>query len=310
MGKPHSLGYAVIETSAVSAAAWRSFGTDALGLMLSDEKMSDSAVMRFRMDERCCRLAVVPSGQERVSFGWEYSSRREMETAVSSLSESGVELNEIGEEDLAIRGVAAAFAFEDPAGASHEVFYGANVDPITQFVSPHGTQFITGDGGFGHGVLLVNAFDEAVAFYEEVLGLQLRDEKPGELAFFGCNSREHSLAIAHAPGLPQTQVMHLMLEASRLEDVGRAQDRALEGAAPLTVTMGQHWNDLMVSCYLKSPSEFEIEFGFGGARVRPDNVSYVRQSGHGGASLWGHRVVLLDGSLGPNLGKAIEIAGT
>jgi len=302
---PCALGYVVIYTDPAAAKAWRPFATDVLGLMASTDP-SDGEVLRLRMDERSCRIAIVSSQEESFTLGWEYQSRQQFEAAAKGLRNSGVDLEQVGPADLKIRGVAAALRFVDPSGAIGEIFYGPDVDPITHFVSPHGVTFVTGDSGFGHGVLLTNKFDETIRFYEDILGFRLRDEKPGQLAFMGCNPREHSLAVAHVPDMDQASLMHLMLEATELDDVGRAMDRCLEGAAQLTVSLGKHWNDHMVSFYVRSPSGFDIEYGWGAVRVEGSSTQ-VRQAGHGGGSFWGHHVILPNGALGPNIGKAIEV---
>jgi 3,4-dihydroxy-9,10-secoandrosta-1,3,5(10)-triene-9,17-dione 4,5-dioxygenase len=302
---PCALGYVVIYTDPDTATAWRPFATDVLGLMVSTEP-SDGDVLRLRMDERSCRIAIVPAQEEDFALGWEYENRQRFEAAAAALSHSGVVLKPLDADELKIRGVAAALRFVDPSGATAEIFYGPDVDPITHFVSQHGVTFLTGDGGFGHGVLLTNKFDETIRFYEDVLGFRLRDEKPGQLAFMGCNPREHSLAVVFVPDMAKASLMHLMIEATELDDVGRAMDRCLEGATPLTVSLGKHWNDHMVSFYLRSPSGFDIEYGWGAKRVEGSSA-HVRQAGHGGASLWGHRVIMPNGALGPNVGKAIEL---
>lgn len=306
MISPCALGYAVIYTDPAAAEAWRPFATEGLGLMASTDP-SDGEALRLRMDERSCRLAVVPAEEESFTLGWEYENRQQFEAAAKALRNSGVDLEHVGPDDLKIRGVGAALRFVDPGGATGEIFYAPDVDPITYFVSPHGVTFLTGDGGLGHGVLLTNKFDETVRFYEDVLGLQLREDKPGQQAFMGCNPREHSLAVVFVPDMPKTSLMHLMIETTELDDVGRAMDRCLEGAAPLTVSLGKHWNDHMVSFYLRSPSGFDIEYGWGAMRVEGSS-KHVRQAGDGGGSFWGHRVVMPNGALGINVGKAIEEA--
>lgn len=35
----------------------------------------------------------------------------------------------------------------------------------------------------------------------------------------------------------------------------------------LSATLGQHTNDKMISFYMKTPSNFDLEFGYGGAII-------------------------------------------
>ena len=78
-----------------------------------------------------------------------------------------------------------------------------------------------------------------------------------------------------------------------MDAVGRSLDRvrASKGATRMTVSIGRHWNDLMTSYYVETPSGFQMEYGYGGRRVDPDTWTEIRQGGRGGASLWGHHPV-------------------
>ena len=147
--------------------------------------------------------------------------------------------------------------------------------------------FVTGDGGLGHAVLLVPDLGEAERFYIDVLGFELSDrvEDGTSLRFLHCNSRHHTLAFAAVPGM--VGMHHLMLEVGSIDDVGTGYDLVNERELPVAMTLGRHTNDLMTSFYVRTPSGFEVEYGYGGALVdvtKPwDVVTY--DSG----SLWGHK---------------------
>ena len=72
-------------------------------------------------------------------------------------------------------------------------------------------------------------------------------------------------------------------EAKRLDDVGRAYDLAQERNLPITLSLGRHTMDTLVSFYMGSPSGFVIDFGAGGALLGDDFVQ-VNQSGALGGS--------------------------
>jgi 3,4-dihydroxy-9,10-secoandrosta-1,3,5(10)-triene-9,17-dione 4,5-dioxygenase len=99
------------------------------------------------------------------------------------------------------------------------------------------------------------------------------------------------------------QLMHILIEVADLDSVGRAMDRCLDGAAPMSVTLGRHWNDEMVSFYVRTPSGFDVEYGYGGRRIDAAEWSRRAQGGSGAVSLWGHRIVRPDGTLGPQIGS-------
>jgi 3,4-dihydroxy-9,10-secoandrosta-1,3,5(10)-triene-9,17-dione 4,5-dioxygenase len=146
----------------------------------------------------------------------------------------------------------------------------------------------------GHTVLPAPAFDETVKFCTEIMGFELSDlfnfqpagpEGPSlPIHFFHCNNgRHHSLALAGFP-VPSGCV-HVMVEVESMPEVGRALDRMLAHKVQQTATLGQHTNDKMISFYMRSPSNFDIEYGFGGAVVDwSEHVAHEFTR----VSLWGH----------------------
>src|SRR5260370_1658094 len=58
-----------------------------------------------------------------------------------------------------------------------------------------------------------------------------------------------------------------MLECNLLDDVGSARDIARRQGTPIVIDLGRHMNDHMVSFYVANPSQFAIEYGWGGRTV-------------------------------------------
>lgn len=285
-----SCGYAIIE--ATDPAAWRSFGADVLGLMPVDTK--DGGV-RFRMDDRPFRLAIVPGQQDRfLATGWELSGKAAFETCLETLAKAGVEITRGTKAEAADRAVRELARCQDPSGNRLELYHGRVLD-YGQFVSPAGvTGFVTEGMGFGHVVLPAPQVEACRNFYIELLGFADTDEMrvpigvpdhPGlALYFLHCdNPRHHSLALFEAE-IP-TGLVHLMIEARTLDDVGRAIDRCKQHGAPVSITLGRHSNDRMVSFYLRTPAGFDIEYGWDGWQVDWENYIPTKSEIF---SLWGH----------------------
>jgi biphenyl-2,3-diol 1,2-dioxygenase len=107
--------------------------------------------------------------------------------------------------------------------------------------------------------------------------------------FLHCNARHHSLALINeCYGMKSGCLNHFMLETRALEDVGRAYDLVRSRKLPLVLALGQHSNDRMISFYMKTPSGFSIEYGWGGVLV-DDAVWRVKH--HSTTKLWGHEFV-------------------
>ncbi len=84
------------------------------------------------------------------------------------------------------------------------------------------------------------------------------------------------------------EMHHFMLETRALADVGRAYDKVRSRKLPLVLSLGQHSNDRMTWFYMKTPSGFSMEYGWGGILV-DDAVWRVKH--HSATRLWGHDFV-------------------
>ena len=150
--------------------------------------------------------------------------------------------------------------------------------------------------GFGHVVLPATNLAETYDFYKSVLGfgdsdearfyMQGGDNDPGiGFYFLHCdNPRHHSVALGEFPAA--SGLIHMMVEVSSIDDVGRAFDRATAAGVPISASLGRHSNDEMISFYMKTPGGFDVEYGFGA--IRPDWQAFSPTVSLK-ESLWGHR---------------------
>ena len=299
------LGYLVVHADRPDA--WNSFATGVLGM--SAQQGADGTLL-LRMDERVARIIVGPPQPARPAgakapfvVGWECPSESEWQRAAAAIEKAGVAISAVPETDW----YAEAFSCLDPAGVQCEFFYGGKVDPANHFVSASGVNFVTGAQGLGHVTISTPICRAAVEFYSGVLDFQVREtkitgpERTWRWAFLSPSEREHSIAVMDTGR--DGQLMHVLIEVSDLDSVGRAMDKCLDGAAPMSVSLGRHWNDEMVSFYVRTPSGFDVEYGYGGRKIDSAEWSRRAQGGGGAVSLWGHRIVRPDGTLGPHLGS-------
>ncbi len=279
-----SLGYLRIE--ATSLDDWRAFGVDVMGMTAGRSPSED--VLFLRMDDFPARLIVTQGSQDRlVASGWEVASASELDAVAQAVP---------GAKPLDLPGVQGAIGFDDPCGNKLEVFWGAALANRPS-VSRSGTTFVTGEMGMGHVVLPALDTQPAMDFYTQVLGFRLRDSMridprmfggpadapPLWMRFLGCNPRHHSLALAPIPA--PSGVVHLMIEVSSLDDVGRALDRCVKKGIKPSATLGRHANDHMVSFYVRTPGGFDIEYGTDGMLV--DDSTWISRETTA-ISLWGH----------------------
>ena len=262
--------------------AWRSFATEVLGLQAAGE--TETSLM-LRMDERAHRLTIEHGDPGLAFLGFELATRPELDELVDRARGAGVEFTD-DPELAAVRQVRHLARGTDPAGNQVELVVGL-ATATSNFVSPRGVAFKTGAQGLGHAVILVPDLDAAWTFYVDLLGFRLSDtiNLPfGTVTFLHCNPRHHTLGMAAWPGM--SLLGHFMIEVDDLEHVGRAYDIVLDRQIPVSMTLGMHTNDHMLSFYVKSPSGFDVEYGCNGREI--DDATWT--VGHyEAASFWGHR---------------------
>ncbi|QXZ08204.1 VOC family protein [Comamonas sp. Y33R10-2] len=265
---------------------WETFGPKVLGAELTQPGQDGS--VRLRFDEMAHRLTVHPGERNDVAYiGWTTSGESEAATLAARVAEEGIQTTRASNEQAADRGVLGFFWFLDPAGFRHELIWGQR-RPNNPFLPGRPMSgFTTGEQGLGHVVLGVPDVAEMDRFYRSVMGFHLSDtvvDGPIHAHFYHVNGRHHSLAIARPPtGRPS--FLHLMVETKSLDDVGSALDICEDSGVPITRTLGAHTNDHMTSFYLHSPSDFRIEYGWGGLEVHDLWVPRYYDR----TSIWGHR---------------------
>lgn len=284
------LAYVVAETTELSR--WQTYAEGVLGMMTAP---SPDGGLYVRMDERQFRFAVqVGTRDAYVASGWEVAGQSAFQAALGHLADAGVAVV-LGDAALCrLRCVQQLASFQDPSGNRHELVWGFKSD-FVHFASPAGvSRFVTGNIGMGHAVLPSTDFEKTVYFYMEVMGFGLSDiynfQPAGDagptlpIHFFHCNNaRHHSLAVAGFP--VESGCVHVMVEVESMPEVGRAMDRMQQHQVVQTATLGQHTNDRVTSFYMRSPSNFDIEFGYGGAVIDwQEHITHEFTR----VSLWGH----------------------
>jgi len=287
------LGYLGLSVSDINA--WEHFATHTLGLQVSER--GDDGSLFLRTDEYHHRFLVHPTGKDDLAYiGWEVKDEDALRAMAEQLTASGIEVKKGTQAEAEARRVVDLLTFKDPSGIASEIFYGPLMTFNMPFQSPRPISgFEGGTLGLGHMVVVMDDFDRSLHFYRDVLGMRLSDfvqveRPPGHkmrLAFFHCNPRHHTLAFYAAPQPPK-RLNHFMLQAKMLDDVGATYYLCQDQGVPIARSLGRHTNDHMVSFYLRTPSGFEVEYGWGG-RVVDDSTWQVQL--HTAGSMWGHRPV-------------------
>lgn len=291
MASVSQLGY--LGLSVRDLNQWEQFAAQVLGLQPNGHD-PDGALF-LRMDDYHHRVIVHPTGNDDLAYiGWEVATEEGLEAMAAQLERAGVSVTAGTAEETEARRVAGMIKFTDPSGIASEIFYGPLVNFDKPFQSPRAISgFKTGDQGLGHFVVSVDDFDRSLHFYRDVLGMRISDfvnispvpKVKIKVGFFHCNPRHHTIAFAQMPGMSR-RLHHFMLQLQSLNDVGTTYDLCQAQEVPIVMKLGKHTNDHMVSFYLRTPSGFNVEYGWGAREV--DDTTWQVQV-HTTGSIWGHQ---------------------
>ena len=290
MARIQSLAYLVAETT--DTPKWQQYAEQVLGMPTAP---APGDGLYVKQDERIGRIIVQAGAADRyVASGWEVANAADFAATVADLKKAGVAVTESTDAERALRKVDQMVVFTDPSGNRHEIVNGYN-GGSSAFSSPVGVQgFKTGKYGLGHTVLpAAQDFDATLKLFKDVLGFGLSDVfnfQPGPDApviriyfLHAASGRHHSLALAEMPS--PSGCVHAMVEVNSMTDVGRAHDRIVQHGVKMMATLGEHENDRMTSFYIMTPSNFALEYGWGGIEVDPKTweTTHTKQ-----VSIWGH----------------------
>jgi 2,3-dihydroxybiphenyl 1,2-dioxygenase len=276
-----ALGYLGVGTAKLDD--WTLLATSGLGMEAVDRGGGTRA---FRMDDRKQRLVLDSSLPDNTHyFGWEVPDAGALDGLAARLERAGVAVQREPAALADQRFVEALISFHDPAGNRLEAFYGAAIAETPFHPGRLISGFRAGPLGMGHVLVTVQDMSAALAFYRDVLGFRISDYalSPVKAYFLHVNPRHHSIALVEAP---VNAMNHLMVELYSLDDVGQGYDLALMNREQIVATLGRHSNDLMTSFYQRTPSEFFIEYGWGGRDV--DDATWRPKELQTLASFWGH----------------------
>lgn len=289
MTSVRQLGYLGLEVS--DLPRWEKFAADLLGLQPA--RRGDDGSLALRLDQYEQRIVLHPGPADDLAYlGFEAANDAELESLGARLVRAGCAVTEGKPEKAAARRVTRLLELADPTGIPVELYVGAAQAREPFHSSRVASGFVAGEEGLGHAVICAKDALASERFYMELLGMRLSDRvrlalNPSftlEIRFLHANARHHSIAFASVP-MPK-RLHHFMLEVQSQDDVGRAHDRMLDAGVTLSMDLGKHPNDGMYSFYAKTPSGFDVEFGWGGVKV-DDATWAVRTYDH--ISTWGHK---------------------
>lgn len=292
MSTVSTLGYVVFGVSDFDA--WANFATNVLGLQIVSR---DEQCISLRMDDYSQRVVLENNPiDDLVVAGWEFNTEAELDIFAQNCRDKGVGIKPMEAARAELRMVDKGYYCDDPVMPYvHEFFFSPRIAPLNAAFKSTvlKSSFVTGDLGVGHILPITRDISKTLDFLLNILGLRISDYIREEVApgfvidatfLHAKTGRHHSIGVAPAD-LPKT-LNHFMVQVSDLDDVGLAYDRAVNAGCHIELEIGHHPNDQMTSFYVRTPSGFNVEFGYGGLVIDDRNWTVRRFSQ---LSDWGHR---------------------
>ena len=290
MSRVNELAYVAYEVSDLDE--WEDFAVNLLGMQIG-EKGDKSLTLRNDQKAHRWILTDGPANDLTIS-GYGVASSTDLDAIAKKLAEAGYDAIEGDAALAAERKVDRIVVTTDPMGNRIELVTGFK-NAATPFHSDLILDsFTTGVQGAGHHFVTAQGVDRDIYmnFYENLLGFRISDRIVGPSAlgfsadamFLHCNPRHHTIALADIPVPLKTH--HFMLQVRDRRDLGAAWDRVLKSGQRLEMTIGSHPNDLMFSFYVKTPSGFAVEYGWGGLTIDDDATWKVQL--YDRLDSWGH----------------------
>ena len=301
------MGYAVIQSN--KTEAWRQLLGNALGMQA--DQLPGSAISG-RIDDHERRFLVIPGPAEDLqALGLELADEETLNIVLQRLTKSGVKAEEGSAQAAQLRGVERFWHFTGPKGLEIELFY----QPKLVATSPSmlTSSFVTGDAGFGHMGFSTLRPESMKKFWGNIFDSRLSDNLhcsvsgvPLRVEFFRFNERHHSYALVSTPGIKldpiRTRIQHFEVQVATLDDMTNAYERCRKLGFPISIGVGQHANDRALSFYVRTPSGFDIEYGWNPVAV--DEASWKGELWDR-ISIWGHKPEKAWSDRLPQLGHAV-----
>lgn len=284
-------GYAVVESDRLDD--WRRFGEDALGMHVAEK--TDS-VLAFRLDKHARRLIVQRGPSEDLTImGLEISDETALRTILSRLAARQIPVERGDPAAAKLRGVEQFWSFIGPKQQVIELYTTPILSDEPLKMKTSG--FVTGDAGMGHFAITSRRPEEMLQFWQQLFNARISDHIEAhisgltlDITFLRLNPRHHSLAVAATRGRRmdpiRTRIQHMNVQAATLDDMSAAYQRCRKLGYAIDMGVGQHTNDRELSFYVRTPTGFDIEFGWNPIEVEEAGWQPVV---HQGISIWGHK---------------------
>lgn len=191
-------------------------------------------------------------------IGWELESEVDLDKITSILERNGQKVREVDAGERSALHQGRTIRFTDPfTGASHEYYSAQHIlggKPWKPTVAKIQR--------LGHVVLKTPRYEEALAFYLDVLNFRVSDQIDGFISFMRCfpNPFHHSFGLAKSTA---GQLHHVNFMVTEVDDIGKGMWRFQRNDVPIVRGPGRHPPSGSMFLYVLDPDGITAEYSFG-----------------------------------------------
>lgn len=249
------LGYVALNVTDVGRSA-EFYGPEIVGLQPSGGE-GDERYFRCSDDHHNLILCKAREpGLKRI--GWEMESDEALERMRARLSDAGVAIIDVPEEER-------ARLHQGPSFRISERYTGGTYEYYSMMGSLGGQPFeptVAKIARLGHVILKTDDFANATKFHEEVLNFKVSDIIEGHVHFYRCwpNPYHHTYGLQKSPTKGYN---HLNFMVSDIDDIGRAIGRFTKKQVRIAWGPGRHPPSGSIFLYFLDPDGMTAEYSFG-----------------------------------------------
>ena len=253
MIKFRKLGYVALNVSDIERAI--GFYTDIVDLNLTEKAKSGPVFLRCSTAHHNIVLAKGDKpGLQRVAF--EVVDSDELDRAYNDLTDKGIRVTDVPQDELSRLNIPRAFRIEDPNGFTLELY--SDIVEVPQGYRPKETKIAR----LGHCVVYTTRWEESLRFYTETLGFKVSDFIGPVAAFMRChpNPYHHSFALVRGA---EGRLNHVNFMVTDIDDIGRGRVRLIDHDVPIVFGPGRHLPSDSIFLYYLDPDGLTLEYSFG-----------------------------------------------
>ncbi|ATE66163.1 VOC family protein [Rhizorhabdus dicambivorans] len=247
------LGYIAMNVSDLDRSA--AFYEKLWGLQPNGRSRDGSLFFRCGPDHHDLMLCSGEPGLKRIA--WQMESGRDLNLLAERLRGLGHAVVPVDSAEAADLRLDRAMRFSDPyTGATHEYF--VTMERAAEDWSPT----LASIQRIGHVVLSTPRYEEALAFYRDVLNFRTSDVIDGRVSFLRCfpNPLHHSIGLGNSS---RRALHHVNFMVEEIDDIGRAIWRFNKNDVPIVRGPGRHPPSGSVFLYVLDPDGITVEYSYG-----------------------------------------------